>query len=139
MNRQFVILLFTVPSLAFAGVDQPLNELDNFSSGNGDALAGLVLLAIIAFAIRLLEQGALLSFLGDIGKGIVFIAGIYLVAFIFLACIVLASLAFQVIGLEKSTSGFFALPIGIVIGYKIFSLLITAQERKKNEKNDPSK
>ena len=116
----FSFLAAILPQVAWAGVDQPWQELE--SGGFGDVGGGFVLLAVIAIAIHLIEKGEFFGFLRDIAKGVSFIATMYLMVFWFLVCIVGVALALQAVGFEKSTSGWIAFPAGLVLAYKIFSL-----------------
>ena len=108
----------TITSAAYAGPDQPWNDLEPGTSG--DIAGGLVLLAVIAFAIHLVEKGEVGGLLRDLAKGLSFFATMYLIVFWFIACIVFVALMLQSFGMEKSTSGFIAFPAGLVLAYKIY-------------------
>lgn len=128
MNFPFFIQIFYL-SLVLLHVDFAMaapgsfsgNIEDDYLDGNGGNLAaGLVLFAIVAFVIHLIEKGEIFSFLQDVAKSISFIATIYLTAFWFLTPVVGLALLLQSFGVEKGISGIIALPVGLFVAYKLF-------------------
>lgn len=132
MKRFTAFIFFSLTSLVTqAGIDQPWNEMEE--GCNENAAAAIVVLAIIALIIHLVEKGEFLGFLKDVAKGLSFIATIYLVAFWFLACIVVIAVLLQAFGLSKDTSGMIAFPTGLYAAYKIFSAYQDWRNPKPND------
>jgi len=121
----------TVSEVAHAGPDQPWNELESGSSG--DIAGGLILLAVIAFAIHLVEKGEIGGFFRDLAKGLSFLATMYLMVFWFIACIAAVAFLLRSIGLEKSTAGLIAFPAGLALAYKLYGAYESWRSRRPTE------
>ena len=114
------IAVLALPLHCLAGIDKPWQDADD--DGTGNVAGAMFLLALVAFAIHLIERGEFLDSLRDLAKGLSVIATMYLMVFWLVVCVVAIALALQAIGMEKSMSAFIAIPTGLVVAYKLFAM-----------------
>jgi len=112
-------MLVIVPAAqVVAGIDQPWIDSDH--DNHIDLGSAIVLFAIVAVVIHLIEKGAVLSSLIDLAKGLSLLATMYLTVFLFFACLLVVVGVLNRLGLGSLMSLLIGCPLGLFIAWKLF-------------------
>ncbi len=128
-------ILIGSSALALANPDNSWRELDDGEPVN--LVAGLILFAIVALVIHLVESGQFLRSLVEFAKSIAWLASLYLTLFCIVFVIGAISAILQALGLEKSIASWIALPVGLVVGFKLAWAYLDWRTKRKRGNTEP--